>query len=74
MSGMGNRAASAATSPYRSLRPLGACTTTLGSVWHSDTGTCQRCAAAEMSMARATAPVCRSGVQFAATEREPPAP
>jgi hypothetical protein len=55
-------------------RPLGGCATTPESTVISAAGTCQRCAAAATSMARAVAPARRSCSQELAMLLLPPVP
>ena len=55
-----SRAAASATSPKRRVRPLGVCVMTLLAARHSEAATCQRAAAAAISISRAVAPAVRS--------------
>ena len=73
-SGTGMRAASAASAPYDSRRPVGGCTTTPASTRQAEGATPHRVAAAAMSRWRAVAPAFRSPFQFSLTAVLPPAP
>ena len=57
--GGGSAAAAAAIVPNATVRPLGACVTTLLRAWHCAAGTFQRAAAAAISISRAVAPAFR---------------
>jgi hypothetical protein len=69
--GSGSLAASRATSPNESLRPVRAWTSTPLRALTSETGTFQRAAAAVSSILRAAAPQRRIGVKKWRVEREP---
>src|ERR1700722_13421119 len=64
-------AASAASSPYRRVRPDGRCVTTLDAAAHSDAGTSHLAAAAAIRRTRALAPTCCIFFWDPRTERLP---
>ncbi len=72
-SGKGSFAASAASSPYPSERPVAPCSTRPACVEHSASGTPQRAAAAAIISCRPAAPARRSGSQLIGVAIDPPA-